>query len=96
MTQISGDDARHLAQLSSLQLSDDEIQELQADISNILTYIEQLSQLDTEGVEPTYQVTDRENVWREDSVEDSGISREQLLALTVESVDHQVKVPKVL
>ena len=96
MTQISRDDARHLAQLSSLQLSDSELDELQADISNILTYIEQLSEIDTEGVEPTYQVTDRENVWREDIVTNEAVTREQLLALTTESLDHQVKVPKVL
>jgi aspartyl-tRNA(Asn)/glutamyl-tRNA(Gln) amidotransferase subunit C len=96
MTQISRDDARHLAQLSSLQLSEDELSELQEDISNILGYVEQLSDLDTEGVEPTYQVTDLENISREDIVVSDDITREQLLALTPEAIDHQVKVPKVL
>lgn len=96
MTQISRDDARHLAQLSSLQLSDDEADKLAADLGNILDYIEQLSELDTSGVEPTYQVTDLENVWRDDSVIESNISRKQLLALAPESAEDQVKVPKVL
>ncbi len=96
MTTISLDDVHHLAQLSSLQLGDDEALELQADISTILTYIQQLAELDTSGVEPTYQVTDLENVWRDDEVIDDGINREQLLALSRESVEHQVKVPKVL
>ncbi len=96
MTQISRDDVQHLAQLSSLHLSDDEITSLQADISNILQYVDQLAELDTAGVEPTYQVTDLENVWREDQVIDDHITREQLLALAPEAANNQVKVPKVL
>jgi aspartyl-tRNA(Asn)/glutamyl-tRNA(Gln) amidotransferase subunit C len=96
MTQISRDDVLHLARLSSLQLSDTEIDDLQKDIGNILGYVQQLSELDTSGVEPTYQVTDLENVWRDDSVIDDQISREQLLDLSHESLNHQVKVPKVL
>lgn len=96
MTQISRDDVRHLAQLSSLQLSDDEAANLQVDIQNILKYVEQLSSLDTSGVEPTYQVTGLTNVWRDDTVIDYGVSREQLLALAPEQSNNQVKVPKVL
>lgn len=96
MTQISQDDVRHLAQLSSLQLSDQELSDLQQDIAGILNYIEQLSELDTVNVQPTYQVTDLENVWREDEVMEDEVTREQLLALAPESVNNQVKVPKVL
>lgn len=96
MTQISRDDVQHLAQLSSLQLTDAETDSLQQDITNILGYVEQLGALDTAGVEPTYQVTDLENVWRDDAVIDNGVSREQLLALSPESAENQVKVPKVL
>jgi aspartyl-tRNA(Asn)/glutamyl-tRNA(Gln) amidotransferase subunit C len=96
MTQVSADDVRHLAQLSSLQLSDDQVKSLQTDISNILGYVAQLDELDTENVVPTYQVTDLENVWREDEVVKSDVTREQLLGLTREAQDHQVKVPKVL
>jgi len=96
MTQISRDDVLHLAQLSSLQLQGDEIDGLQADIATILGYVEQLSELNTDGIEPTYQVTDLKNVWRDDSVIDYGISREQLLVLSPESANNQVKVPKVL
>ena len=96
MIQISRDDVQHLAQLSSLQLADDEIDSLRIDIGNILGYVEQLSELDTSDVEPTYQVTDLENVWRDDTVIDYGISREQLLALAPEATEDSVKVPKVL
>ncbi|HEY5695577.1 MAG TPA: Asp-tRNA(Asn)/Glu-tRNA(Gln) amidotransferase subunit GatC [Candidatus Saccharimonadales bacterium] len=96
MTQVSRDDVQHLAQLSSLHLSEDEIGGLQTDISNILQYVEQLGELDTSGVEPTYQVTDLENVWREDQVIEDHVTREQLLALSPQASNNQVKVPKVL
>lgn len=96
MTQITRDDVRHLAQLSSLQLGDDEIEALRADLENILGYIEQLSELDTTGVEPTYQVTDLQNVWREDVVDNYGVDRDTLLALAPATDAQQVKVPKVL
>lgn len=96
MTHITREDVQHLAQLSSLQLDDAEAKALGADIENILGYIEQLSELDTTGVEPTYQVTDLENVWRDDVVDDYGIGREALLALAPEAEMNQIKVPKVL
>lgn len=97
MTQISRDDVLHLAQLSSLELSGEvEINGLQNDISSILGYVEKLNELNTDGVEPTYQVTGLENVWRDDEVIDYAISREDLLARAPESADNQVKVPKVL
>ena len=96
MTQISRDDVQHLAQLSSLQLSEDELDNLKVDIENILGYVEQLGELNTEGIEPTYQVSGLENVWRDDSVIDTHVTREQLLTLAPESAAHQVKVPKVL
>lgn len=96
MTQITRDDVHHLAQLSSLQLEETEVNALRDDLENILGYIEQLSELDTSGVEPTYQVTDLANVWREDEVNDYGIGRDALLAIAPDSEANQIKVPKVL
>jgi aspartyl-tRNA(Asn)/glutamyl-tRNA(Gln) amidotransferase subunit C len=96
MTAISRDDVLHLAQLSSLQLADNEVAALQQTIDDILGYVAQLGELDTAGVEPTYQVTGLENVWRDDTVQTSDVSRDQLLALAPDSSDGQVKVPKVL
>ena len=96
MSTISSGDVRHLAALSNLQLSDDEATDLQVDLTNILTYIEQLSKLDTTGVEPTYQVTGLENIWRDDVVDEGSVSRDTLLALSPEQADSSVRVPKVL
>lgn len=96
MSTITNDDVRHLAQLSSLQMSDAEVESLRADIEKIINYINQLDELDTGGVEPTYQVTGLQNVWRDDEIIDSSVSRRQLLALAAEQSDNCVKVPKVL
>ena len=96
MTQISTDDVQHLAQLSSLQLDEAEVESLRTDLESIVGYIEQLSELNTTGVEPTYQVTDLQNVWRDDVVNDYGISKDDLLALAPAAEAQQIKVPKVL
>lgn len=96
MSTITNDDVRHLAHLSSLQMSDAEVESLRADIEKIINYIKQLDELDTDGVEPTYQVTGLQNVWRDDEIIDSSVSRQQLLALAAEQSDNCVKVPKVL
>ena len=96
MTQISREDVLRLARLSKLQLTDNEIDALASDITAILGYVEQLDELDTEGVEPTYQVTGLTNVWRADEVEVGDVSRDELLSLAPESTDNQIKVQKVL
>lgn len=96
MSTITTDDVRHLAQLSNLGLSDSEISDLQADLANILGYVDQLSELDTEGIEPTYQVTGLENVWRDDEVDSRAPQRDELLALAPDRTGDSIKVPQVL
>lgn len=97
MTTISTDDVRALAQLSSLRLDDDEATKLTADLERILDYFTLLSELDTDGVEPTYYGTDLQNVSREDVVVSSDVSRETLLELSEGGqIAQQFKVPRVL
>ena len=94
--EITHEDIAHLAKLSNFSLSDDEFDSLGADLKNIIKYISELSELDTEGVEPTYQVFEMENVWRPDEIKEQEADREALLALAPESENCQIKVPKVL
>jgi len=95
MTSITQDEVRKLAQMSAISLSDDEETTLQSDISNILEYVDQLKQLDTKDVEPTYQLSGLTNVFRSDEIE-AGLSRDQLLALAEDTKNNHIKVPKVL
>ena len=94
MEKISKDEVKHLAELSSISLSEEEISNLQTDLGNIVEYIEQLGELNTDGVEPTYSVSKNQNVWREDEIDDYGVKRDELLKLAGENIeDNQVKVP---
>ena len=86
----------HLSKMSGLSFLDSEIEGLEKDLNNILGYVSQLDELDTENVEPTYQVFEMQNVWREDEIEKFEASREDLLALAADARDNQIKVPKVL
>lgn len=94
--EIKREDIIHLGELSDFELSEKEMENLSKDLSGIIKYISQLDELDTDGVEPTYQVFEMENVWRDDEILEQDASREQLLALTKEEKDNQIKVPKVL
>lgn len=94
--EVTIDTIDHLAQLSNLSLKPEEKSALKTDLSNIFKYIGKLDELDTEGVEPTYQVFEMENVWRPDEITEQDADREALLALTKNEEDHQIKVPKVL
>ena len=86
----------HLADLSNFSVSKEETESLKKDLSEILKYISQLDEVDVRDVEPTYQVFEMENVWRDDEILEQEALREDLLALTKEQKDNQIKVPKVL
>lgn len=93
---IKREDIIHLANLSDFSLSEEETVSLQKDLQGIVKYISQLDELDTENVEPTYQAFEMENIWRNDEVLPQDANREQLLALTKEEKENQIKVPRVL
>ena len=94
--EIKREDILHLAELSNFSISEEDVKRLGEDLSGIVRYISQLDELDTDGIEPTYQVFEMENVWRDDEILEQDASREELLALSKEVVDNQIKVPKVL
>lgn len=93
---LSNDEILHLAKLSNIELTKGEISLLKHDLSAILSYINSLSELDTEGIEPTYQVTGLKNVFRDDALERDSVERDVLLDLAPDREDNQIKVPKVL
>ena len=71
MTQISSDEVRHLALLCRVAMSDDDVEVMRDQMSNILSNISILNEVDTEGVEPTGHSVDLVSVMREDEVEPS-------------------------
>jgi aspartyl-tRNA(Asn)/glutamyl-tRNA(Gln) amidotransferase subunit C len=96
MINITREDVLHLARLSQVSLTEDEVTILKSDLTTIIGYFDQLRDIDTEGVEPTYSVNDIQNVWREDEVQDPLAPRDQLIALAAEKTNDEIVVPKVL
>lgn len=94
--EITEKDIDHLAMLSDFSLSAEEKASLRGDLQNIIGYISQLDELDVSGVEPTYQVFEMENIWRDDEIQPQEADREMLLNLAPAELEHQIKVPKVL
>ena len=94
--EVTEKEINHLARLSNFTLSSEEKTALKNDLEGIFKYIGKLDELNTEGVEPTYQVFEMENVWRNDKITEQDADREALLALSKENRDNQILVPKVL
>ena len=76
---LSKDDIKHLGKLANLSLNDQEIDVYSEQIKEIVGFVEQLDQVDVQGIKPTYQVNDNTtNVYREDKVEQSLSQKEAL------------------
>lgn len=96
MNAISIDDVKKLASLSALSLSDEQARAMQADLTQILGYVQQLQAVDTDGIEPTYQAHELETVTRSDEVIDYGVSQDELLKNAPKHEIGSVVVPRVL
>lgn len=96
MSKLSRDDVLKLAALSKLRLSNEEIEQLRGELSEILNYVEMLDKVDVAGLEPTYQVTGLKNVTRPDEVKDYGYKIVDLLKNAPAVQDGQFKVKRVL
>jgi aspartyl-tRNA(Asn)/glutamyl-tRNA(Gln) amidotransferase subunit C len=95
MATISREDVEHVAHLARLHLTDDEVDRMQTQLSNILEAIETLRDVDTSHVGPTASVIQLENVMRDDEVR-PGLTREAALANAPLRDDPFLRVPTVL
>jgi aspartyl-tRNA(Asn)/glutamyl-tRNA(Gln) amidotransferase subunit C len=96
MSKLSTDDVLKLAALSKLRLSEDEVERLRGELSEILNYVEILDKVDTAGLEPTYQVSGLTNVTRADHEKSYGYETKDLLLNAPATQDGQFKVKRVL
>ncbi|MBO5724179.1 MAG: Asp-tRNA(Asn)/Glu-tRNA(Gln) amidotransferase subunit GatC [Lentisphaeria bacterium] len=91
-----GIDVAHIAALARLKLTDTAAAKLEKEMESIVTYVEMLSELDVDGIEPTAHAVPRSNVLRED-VRGESFPRESMLANAPAVVDQElVRVPQVL
>ncbi|WP_343347760.1 Asp-tRNA(Asn)/Glu-tRNA(Gln) amidotransferase subunit GatC [Sphingomicrobium sp. XHP0239] len=92
---VTIDQVRHIANLARIQLSDSEAETLLPELNNILDWVEQLGEVDTDGVEPLATVVDMQMRLREDGVTDGNI-RDKVLANAPEPQHGFFGVPKVI
>ena len=75
---LTNEEVRHIAVLARVAMTDDEIEMMRDQLSNILDHFDVLQQVDTEGVEPTGHSVDLETVMREDVVTPSRAKEDML------------------
>jgi aspartyl-tRNA(Asn)/glutamyl-tRNA(Gln) amidotransferase subunit C len=92
---VSKKDVEYIAELSKLKLEKNEIEKYTFQLNQILEYVEKLSELDTENVEPLSHPVENKNVFRDDKLKTS-ISTEEALKNASEKKDPFFKVPKVI
>lgn len=88
-------DIKKVAKLAGLTLTKDEESKFEKQLSDILQYVEKLSEVDTKNVEPTSQVTGLENITRND-VATPSLSQEDALSGTDNQHNGMFKVPAIL
>ena len=92
---VSPEQARHIAKLARIAMSDAELERLVPELNNILGWVEQLGEVDTDGVEPLAAVVDQKLRLRDDVVNDGNI-RDAILANAPEAQHGFFAVPKVI
>ncbi|AKR07523.1 aspartyl/glutamyl-tRNA(Asn/Gln) amidotransferase subunit C [Bacillus cereus BAG1X2-3] len=95
MSRISVENVKHVAHLARLAITDQEAEKFQKQLDAIVTFAEQLNELDTTDVKPTTHVLTMKNVMRED-VAEKGLPVEEVLKNAPDHKDNQIRVPAVL
>ncbi len=88
-------DIEKVARLARLELSEEEKETFGNQLEQILAYMEQLNQLDTQGVEPTSHAIPIYNVFREDEMKPS-FPQEEVLGIAPEEEEGHFKVPRII
>jgi aspartyl-tRNA(Asn)/glutamyl-tRNA(Gln) amidotransferase subunit C len=92
---VTNEQVRHIARLARIAMSEDELERLVPELNNILGWVEQLGEVNTDGVEPLATVIDQKLRLRDDIVNDGNI-RDEILANAPEAQHGFFAVPKVI
>lgn len=93
--QINDELIQKLADLSKLELSQQEVERTKQDLQRMLDLVEQLNQVDVSGVEPLIYMTDEVNVLRKDEVTEM-VDKQDALKNAPQRDSDYFKVPKVI
>ena len=92
---VNTDQVRHIARLARIKMSDEEIEALAPELNNIIGWIEQLAEVNTDGVEPLTAVIDNKLRLRDDAVT-AGDERDDVLRNAPDAQHGFFAVPKVI
>ena len=92
---VNSDQVRHVAKLARIAMSDAEVEAMVPELNNILGWVEQLAEVDTDGVEPLTAVIDNHLRLRDDVVNDGNI-RDAVLLNAPDAQHGFFAVPKVI
>jgi aspartyl-tRNA(Asn)/glutamyl-tRNA(Gln) amidotransferase subunit C len=92
---VDADTVRRVAHLARIAVAEDEVGPLQGELNAILAFVEQLGEVNVDGVEPMTSVTPMAMKMRKDEVTDGGIA-DAILANAPAREDHFFLVPKVV
>jgi aspartyl-tRNA(Asn)/glutamyl-tRNA(Gln) amidotransferase subunit C len=92
---VNPEQVRHIAKLARIAMSDEELEKLVPELNVIIGWVEQLGEVNTDGVEPLTAVIDQKLRLREDEVTDGNI-RDKILANAPEPQHGFFAVPKVI
>ncbi|MFC1717997.1 Asp-tRNA(Asn)/Glu-tRNA(Gln) amidotransferase subunit GatC [Candidatus Poribacteria bacterium] len=95
MAKITIQEVEHVANLARLTFDEEQKEKLAEQLAEILDYIEQLNELDTEKVEPTSHAIPVKNVVRPDVVAPS-LTQDEALANAPSNVGGLFEVPKIV
>lgn len=96
MSQLTSEEILKLARLARLKLTDAELEQYRAELASILDYVELLSSVDVNNLEPTDQVTGLVNVFRPDEVSEYSAKPDQLLKATPDHDGRYIKVKRMI
>ncbi len=85
-----------LEKLSYLKISDDKREEIKEQLTEIVSFVDNLTQLNTDGVDETFAMNDSATFTREDSVACNATINEDILKNAPNSADQFFIVPKII
>jgi len=86
---------RRIAHLARIAVAENEIEHLRGEINNMLAFVEQLNEVNVDGVEPTASVEDMKLKMRDDVISDGDYAK-RVLANAPATDDGFFQVPKVV
>lgn len=95
MSKLSKDQVKHVAQLANLNLTEEEISKYGEQLSQILEYVEQLKKVDTENIEPTFNVSGQVSILHNDEVIPA-LSQQEVLANVEEKKNGMFVVKRIM